>query len=77
VRDLSDATAAPSKPQLIGPPIVLIQGQPVEIEIVNKLRQPTAIHWHGIELESYYDGVPGWTGSNAEITPAIAPGSSS
>jgi len=76
VRDLSDATAAPSKPQLIGPPIVLIQGQPVEIEIVNKLRQPTAIHWHGIELESYYDGVPGWTGSNAEITPAIAPGSS-
>lgn len=61
---------------LIGPPIVLVRGQPVEIEVVNKLKNPTAIHWHGIELESYYDGVPGWTGSGSQITPAIAPGTS-
>ena len=64
------------KPSLIGPPIVLTRGQPVEIEVVNKLKDPTAIHWHGIELESYYDGVPGWTGSGTQITPAIAPGTS-
>ena len=37
---------------------------------------PTAIHWHGIELESYYDGVPGWTGSGQHSTPVIAPGTS-
>lgn len=61
---------------LIGPPIVLVRGQPVEIEVVNKLEEPTAIHWHGIELESYYDGVPGWTGSGNQITPVIAPGTS-
>jgi manganese oxidase len=64
------------KPSLIGPPIFLTRGQPVEIEVVNKLKDPTAIHWHGIELESYYDGVPGWTGSGTQITPPIAPGTS-
>jgi FtsP/CotA-like multicopper oxidase with cupredoxin domain len=61
---------------LIGPPIVLTRGQPVEIEVVNHIKQPTAIHWHGIELESFYDGVPGWTGTAEKITPAILPGES-
>lgn len=70
------APAAANKPGLIGPPIVLTRNQPVEIEIVNRLREPTAIHWHGIELESYYDGVPGWSGAGTQITPAIAPGTS-
>jgi FtsP/CotA-like multicopper oxidase with cupredoxin domain len=65
-----------ANPGLIGPSIVLMRGQPVEIEVANKLNDPTAIHWHGIELESYYDGVPGWTGSGSQITPAIAPGAS-
>ena len=35
---------------------------------------PTAIHWHGIELESYFDGVAGWGGTVGSTTPAIAPG---
>jgi hypothetical protein len=34
-----------------GPVMVLTRGEPVAVEIVNRLRQPTAIHWHGIELE--------------------------
>jgi FtsP/CotA-like multicopper oxidase with cupredoxin domain len=72
-----DAQAAvASKPGLIGPPIVLKRGQPVEIEVVNRLTDTTAIHWHGIELESYYDGVPGWGGEAKQITPSIAPGTS-
>jgi FtsP/CotA-like multicopper oxidase with cupredoxin domain len=72
------SSAPPSKvaPALIGPPIVLTRGEPVEIEVVNHLKQPTAIHWHGIELESYYDGVPAWTGTSQQTTPAIAPGGS-
>lgn len=65
-----------TKAGLIGPPIILTRDQPVEIEVVNKLKQPTAIHWHGIELESYYDGVPGWTGTSEQTTPLIAPGAS-
>ena len=61
---------------LVGPPIVLTRGQPAEIEVVNTLKDPTAIHWHGIELESFYDGVPGYTGDSLQTTPAIEPGGS-
>lgn len=61
---------------LVGPPIVLTRGQPAEIEVVNTLKDPTAIHWHGIELESFYDGVPGYTGDSRQTTPAIMPGGS-
>jgi FtsP/CotA-like multicopper oxidase with cupredoxin domain len=70
----SPPAAAP--PPLLGPPILLTRGQPVEIEVVNRSTQPTAIHWHGIELESYYDGVPSWTGTAQQTTPAIQPGES-
>lgn len=76
LRDDKQPSTVPSPPGLIGPPIVLVRGQPVEIEVVNKLKAPTAIHWHGIELESYYDGVPGWSGSISQVTPSIAPGTS-
>ncbi len=67
---------AASKAGLIGPPIVLQRGEPVEIEVVNRLKEPTAIHWHGIEVESFYDGVPGWSGAGKQISPAIDPGAS-
>jgi len=58
------------------PPLVLERGRPVEITVVNQLDQPTAVHWHGIELESYYDGVVGWGTDGRKITPAIEPGGS-
>jgi FtsP/CotA-like multicopper oxidase with cupredoxin domain len=77
VRDTTQASPQTQKqedPSLIGPPIVLRRGQPVEIEVVNRTKQPTAIHWHGIELESYFDGVAGWTGTAGQTTPAILPG---
>lgn len=75
--DVTQASAAsPATAQLIGPPIVLTQGQSTEIEVLNRSRQPTAIHWHGIELESYYDGVAGWTGTTQQTTPPIQPGAS-
>jgi FtsP/CotA-like multicopper oxidase with cupredoxin domain len=61
-------------PGLTGPPIVLERGQPVEIAVVNRLKEATSIHWHGIELESYYDGVPGWGGIGAKKTPPVEPG---
>jgi FtsP/CotA-like multicopper oxidase with cupredoxin domain len=79
LRDLTQPPSPSSEtttPQLIGPSIVLARDQPVEIELVNRSTQPTAIHWHGIELESYYDGVPGWTGTTQQTTPAINPGGS-
>jgi manganese oxidase len=48
----------------------------VRITVVNRLPEPTAVHWHGIELESYYDGVPGFSGLGRRTTPLIAPGDS-
>jgi FtsP/CotA-like multicopper oxidase with cupredoxin domain len=71
--------AVPDKdksPSLLGPPIFLTRGETTEIEVKNLTTNPTSIHWHGMELESYYDGVPGWTGSGQQTTPAIAPGTS-
>ncbi len=31
------------------------------------------MHWHGIELDSYFDGVPGFSGSGRRVTPLIMP----
>jgi FtsP/CotA-like multicopper oxidase with cupredoxin domain len=59
-----------------GPTIVLRRGQPARITVVNRLAEPTAVHWHGIELQSFPDGVPGWSGSPGRIMPPIAPGDS-
>ncbi|MDO8795528.1 MAG: multicopper oxidase domain-containing protein [Vicinamibacterales bacterium] len=59
---------------LTGPLIVLEQHQPVEIAVVNQLKESTAGHWHGIELESYYDGVPEWGGLGEKKTPAVEAG---
>ena len=34
------------------------------------------MHWHGLELDSYYDGVPGWSGTPGQRSPMIAAGDS-
>jgi FtsP/CotA-like multicopper oxidase with cupredoxin domain len=59
-----------------GPTLVLRRGEPVRVTVVNRLAEPTAVHWHGIELESFPDGVPGWSGTPGRIMPPIAPGDS-
>lgn len=64
-----------SEDKSVGPPIVVNRGEPVEITVVNHLNAPTTIHWHGIELESYFDGVVG-AGKGDLVTQAIPPGSS-
>jgi len=64
-----------AEPGAIGPPIVLTRGVPVAIDVVNHLPEPTAVHWHGIELQdSYYDGVSGYSGAGARLAPMIEPG---
>jgi FtsP/CotA-like multicopper oxidase with cupredoxin domain len=44
--------------------------------VINQLRQSTSVHWYGMELESYYDGVAGWGAGSNELTPVIKPGGS-
>ncbi|HET9275142.1 MAG TPA: multicopper oxidase domain-containing protein, partial [Gemmatimonadales bacterium] len=58
------------------PPLELFRDRPVSIWVVNRLGEPLSVHWHGIELESYYDGVAGFAGLGARIAPMIAPGDS-
>jgi FtsP/CotA-like multicopper oxidase with cupredoxin domain len=59
-----------------GPVLVLTRGEPTSIEVVNRCNEATTVHWHGIELESYYDGVAGWSGTASRPAPAIRPGRS-
>ncbi len=43
-------------------PIIRIQlGDTLEVNLLNKLKQPTSIHWHGVRLPNAVDGVPGLT----------------
>jgi manganese oxidase len=59
-----------------GSALDLTRGQPTDITVVNHLSEATAVHWHGIELESYSDGVAGWSGAMQRLAPIIAPGDS-
>lgn len=56
-----------------GQVIVVTRNQPTRVTILNRAHAGTSIHWHGIELESYSDGVAGWSGTAASLAPAIAP----
>ncbi|HET6777333.1 MAG TPA: multicopper oxidase domain-containing protein, partial [Gemmatimonadales bacterium] len=62
--------------EIPGPPIVLTRGEPVQITVLNNLRDATSIHWHGIELDSYFDGVSGWSGDQRKTAPHVNPGDS-
>ncbi len=64
----SDVVTNPS------PPIILKKGEPVVIGVSNEIDESFAIHWHGIELESFNDGVPGWSGQSGQIMPPVEPG---
>lgn len=59
-----------------GSPLILTRGEPTDITVINHLKESTAVHWHGIELESFSDGVAGWSGTAGKHAPAIAPGDS-
>ena len=67
---------APDSVEIPGTTLVLTQNQPTDITVINRLKETAAIHWHGIELESYSDGVPGWSGAMQRLAPSIEPGDS-
>ena len=53
--------------------LVLHRNVPTEVTIINRAHEGTSVHWHGIELESYSDGVAGWSGMSKKVAPMIAP----
>jgi manganese oxidase len=72
-----DSAPPRDKVQIPGPVLELRRGEPVRIVVKNNLKEEfTGVHWHGLEIESYPDGVPGFSGMGTHITPPIAPGDS-
>lgn len=59
-----------------GSPLVLTRDEMTEIVVHNRLDIPFGVHWHGLELESRYDGVADWSGMRGRAIPPIQPGDS-
>ena len=67
---------APDSLEFSGSPIVVTRGTATDIVVHNRAREATGVHWHGLELESWSDGVVGWSSRGTAMAPAIAPGDS-
>ena len=60
--------------EIPGPVLELKRGEPVRILVKNNLEEPSGVHWHGLEIESYPDGVANFSGIGDKIMPPIPPG---
>jgi suppressor of ftsI len=54
--------------QTPGPLIRVPQGATITVRFHNRIDLPSTVHWHGVRLDSRFDGVPDLT------QPAVAPG---
>ena len=54
--------------QTPGPVIRVREGTTLNVAFINKLAEPSSIHWHGLRINNAMDGVPGVT------QPPVAPG---
>ena len=64
----------PDSTELPGSLLVLTRDQPTDVTVHNRLKEATAVHWHGLELESFSDGVAGFGGTDAMRTPPVKAG---
>ncbi len=64
---------APDSIVVPGSPLILERGEPTRIVVHNRLPFPLGVHWHGVELESYYDGVGHWSGQPGSTRGPIPP----
>lgn len=67
---------APDSVVIPGTVLVLTRNEPTDVVVHNRLKETTAVHWHGLELESFSDGVAGWSGNATKTAHAIAAGDS-
>ena len=71
-----DSMPAHDSVQIPAPVLELRRGQPVRLLVKNTMDEFTGVHWHGLEIESFPDGVPNFSGMGGHIMPPIAPGDS-
>lgn len=50
-----------------GPLLLLRRNERVAITLHNRLDRATSVHWHGLEIESYPDGVPHVSGQGSRV----------
>jgi len=69
-------SVVPAKDSIVipGPVLELKRGQPVRIQVKNNLEEQSGVHWHGLEIESFPDGVADFSGIGDKIMPPIPPG---
>lgn len=63
-----DVEAMTVNGQIPGPTLEFTEGEYAKIHVTNKMDEETSVHWHGLLLPNFYDGVPYLS------TPPIAPG---
>ena len=56
-----------------GPTLTLHKGKPTSIWVINQTPEPSQVHWHGLEIDSYYDGVAGLSSNAGMVSPMIIP----
>jgi manganese oxidase len=66
-RPARDSITIPSQP------LLLKRGEPTRIAVHNRLSSPLSVHWHGMELESWFDGVGSFSGMGSRMRAPIAP----
>jgi FtsP/CotA-like multicopper oxidase with cupredoxin domain len=73
---LQKDTATPARDSISipGPVLELKRGEPVRILVKNNLDEQSGVHWHGLEIESFPDGVPDFSGIGDKIMPPIPAG---
>jgi manganese oxidase len=76
VMQQGDSAPARDSIRIPAPLLELRRGEPVRLLVKNTMDEFTGVHWHGLEIESYPDGVPNFSGMGAHIMPPIAPGDS-
>lgn len=76
IGEAGSGAPAPDSVEIPGRVLVLTRGVPTDITIINRLSEPTAVHWHGLELESYSDGMAGWSGIGTRVAPPVMPADS-
>ncbi|PYP79856.1 MAG: hypothetical protein DMD35_07015 [Gemmatimonadetes bacterium] len=76
VMQRGDSMPAHDSVQIPAPVLELRRGQPVRLLVKNTMDEFTGVHWHGLEIESFPDGVPNFSGMGGHIMPPIAPGDS-
>lgn len=70
----SDSQPEPTSIHRPGPLILLKQYQNANITLINNMSIPTGMHWHGLEVDSWADGVPDWSSSDGLTSPVVYPG---